>query len=231
MSGIIEERYESGERMDRFQDILKAIQAHEAAARQSRAEADRHYAEMTRLFRLLAESNQWQLPAAGACRIIQNGQVKYVTEEKAEQLCRDSKADLVLDCAHRRLRCIPAGSKKKKAIWIKPKWGWYKALFVGMSRPGLPFGNRRINAKFEGYTEISQRTLSHDIAGLTQLLQGGGTDGPYIYREQVSHEISESGWGYVFSDRRRYLIIEGQGEIGARLSTAGNSTINRPRAL
>ena len=197
--------------MNSVENNLKALQEGLAVEGQCLAQATRRHAESEKLLRALIESGGYRLPPAGACRIVENGKVKYVTEEKAEQLCHTSKANLVLDCVHRRLRCIPAGSKKKKAIWIKPKWGWYKALFVGMSRPGLPFGNRRINAKFVGHTEISPRTLSHDIAGLTQLLQGGGTEGPYLYREQVSHEISESGWGYVFSDRRRYLVIEGQG--------------------
>lgn len=194
--------------MQDFENILKAILAHSAAARQNCAEADTHCAEVERLLGALATAGKCQLPLAGAWRVIKDGKVRYVTEDEAEELCKGSKADLVLDCERRRLRYVPASSRKREPIWINLGWGWYKVLLVGLSKPGHPLGNRRINAWFPRHAEISPRTLSHNIAGLTKLLQGGGTKGPYIYREPVGSAVSDTGWGYLFDCRRKYLVIK-----------------------
>jgi len=191
------------------ENILKAVLAHAAAARQNCAAAHRQCAEMERLLGDLAAAGKCQQPLTGAWRIIENGKARYVTEDEAEELCERSRADLVLDCERRRLRCVPADSQKRGPIWIRLRWGWYKALFVGLSKPNRPFGNRRINARFPSHAGISPRTLSHHIAGLTRLLQGGGTKGPYIYREPVDSTVSATGWGYIFDSGRKYLVIEG----------------------
>lgn len=191
------------------QYLLRAMREHMAAAKQNRAEAERHDAEVERLIHALGRLTGGQLTPKGACRVIENHRVTFVTTEKAERLCQRSRADLVLDTACRRLRYVEKTGGRREQVWINNlRWGWYKALLVGMSRPGQPFGNRRINSRFPGYRPISSRTLSHDIAGLTKLIQGGGTEGPYIYRERVGPEVSDSGQGYVFTDRRRYLVIE-----------------------
>jgi hypothetical protein len=162
----------------------------------------------------LAAAGKCPPPLAGAWRCIENGKVRYVTEDDAEELCEGSKADLVLDCGRRRLRYVPANSQKRGPIWVNLRWGWYKALLVGMSKPDRSFGNRRINERFPRHAEISSRDLSHDIAGLTKLLQGGGTRGPYIHRERVSSAVSDTGWGYLFSSRWKYFVVEGNA-IGA----------------
>jgi hypothetical protein len=193
-----------------FENILKAVLAHVAAARQNCAEAQRHHAEIERLLCAPAEAGKFQSLRAGARRVIEDGKAAYVTEDKAEELCKGSKADLVLDCERRRLRYVPPNSQKQEPIWVNLGWGWYKVLLVGLSKPGRPFGNLQIEARFPA-ANISPRTLSHTIAGLTRLLQGGGTKGPYIYREPVGLAVSETGWGYLFSSRKNYLVIEGPG--------------------
>lgn len=194
--------------MTDLEDKLRTILEHAAAARQSCAEADRHCTAVERLLGELASAGKGQTPLARAWRIIENSRVRYVTEDEAEELREGSTADLVLDCERRRLRYVPADSRKRGPIWVNPKWGWFKALLVGMSKPGRPFGNLRINQVFSRHAEILPRTLSRDIAGLTKLLQNGGTKGPYILREHVDSSVSNTSWGYLFSSRWNYLVIE-----------------------
>jgi len=206
------------------------MREHMAAAKQNRAEADRHDAEVERLIHALGRLTGCQLLPEGAYRVFENGRVRFATKEEVERLCQSSNADLVLDVACRRLRYVQERGWRRKQVWVNNlRWGWYKALLVGMSRPGLPFGNCRINTRFSNYRSISPRTLSQDIAGLTKLLQGGGTEGPYIYRERVVPEVSDSGQGYVFTDRRRYLVIE-ETAHAALWSTPGHAAVNTQKA-
>lgn len=83
----------------------------------------------------------------------------------------------------------------------------YKVLKVGIRNRGFPFGNITINRTSKS-NPMSMRVLSQNIADITKLIQGGGTKGPYLWRQIVPREESDTGYGYVFAENYDYAIIE-----------------------
>ena len=140
-------------------------------------------------------------------KVIEDGRTRYVTEQELEDLCQSPKHDLILHGPKMMLRLPERGEKKKqkKDAWVPISWPDYKILLVGMSRPGWPFGNRSVMNIFP--VDLGVRSLTRYMANVTELVQDGGTKGPYVRAVSSVAEASDSGRGYVFNADRHYLVV------------------------
>ena len=144
----------------------------------------------------------------GPYRVIENGDIRYVSGKEAKKLIESAKAHLLLDVIRRRLRYVRMEKKgvRGRPKWTDVSWGIFKVLKVGMTEPDVPFGNLTIERVLGG--RMSCRTLSRYMADITKLIQGGGTKGPYVRHVSGIHDESQSGRGYVFDARFHYLVVE-----------------------
>lgn len=133
--------------------------------------------------------------SAAVCRqVIANGRPIKVAPAKLSQYLRRCKADLVVDLRNRPQVRLRHG---KTIRTILLEWADAPILRVGLNLPGSVFGHRLLRT-LEDNCEMNARSLTHRMAALTKVLQGGGTEGPFIQRMRVGLDISLTKWGYRF---------------------------------
>lgn len=162
------------------------------------------------LLQEIARVTHGEIPIVqGPYRVIENGEVRYVSLDEARRVMNSSEADLILDLSGRRLRYVRMSreGRKSTATWAYAPWPICKVLRVGLSRPGVAFGNLTLTESSRG-ASVTCRSLSRYMADITKLIQGGGTNGPYVRHVSGDHEESESGRAYLFDDRWHYLVVE-----------------------
>ena len=165
------------------------------------------FSKLLASFQSLSTTSDTDLRGAGELNVIDCGHSSYVTLAEADKLRKSPGYSLILDMPTCTLRITRLGkTKKSKPKWHKISWGQCKTLQVGMSQPGYAFGNY----SFPG--EIQTRTLSRYIAGITKLIQGGGTQGPYLRGVRGFCDNSETNNGYEFNPQYKYLVIQNMGQ-------------------
>lgn len=153
---------------------------------------------------------QIDLPSVqGPYRVTENGEARYVSADKARQVMKSSSAHLLLDVSGRRLRYVRISrrGRKRSPAWVYVSWPICKVLRVALSAPGKAFGNLTITQVGRG-TYVTCRSLSRYMADITRVIQGGGTNGPYVRHISAVREESESGRGYLFDPQWHYLVVE-----------------------
>ena len=140
-------------------------------------------------------------------QVVDNGNLRYRTEEEVKQICDQAMAHLILNVPRMQLRYKRIdNNKEQRPEWVSISWSMYKVLRVGLTKRGYPIGNKTINRYFNNH--ISMRALARYVADITKLIQGGGTKGPYLWRQPAPREESDTGYGYVFDEQFDYLVIE-----------------------
>jgi hypothetical protein len=140
---------------------------------------------------------------SGGCRVITGGRPRILPTSDVDDFVLNCGADLILDVRNRQLQVGHNGGQSDHTL----AWAVLMPLRVGMAWPGQPFGNRTIGRRFPGI-KLTPRSLSRHITEITKAIQGGGTEGPYLYRVRVDSNDSDTLWGYQFSTRWRYVVVE-----------------------
>lgn len=144
-------------------------------------------------------------------KVVDNGCARKVTREEAEGLWAKHQADLVFDVRKSALKYMPRGKvrTRKGKVWHVPPVLHYVLKFA-LSNPSTPLGDASVSRLLPGEHSISQAALRKQICMLTKRIQGGGTDGPYLFHTTwASADVSSTGWAYFFEepDDFSYLVI------------------------
>ena len=141
-------------------------------------------------------------------RVTENGIARLVNAQEMQTIAETSSADLLFMGHEQRLRFVGRdGGAISAPAWASLSLSLSRILHLGLTNPGGPFGNKSYN-RLTLAVSIKPATLSRYIYQLTSLIQGKGTDGPYLYRVSHVPHVSSTSFGYRFDDRWRYILIE-----------------------
>jgi len=142
--------------------------------------------------------------------VITDGNREFVEKEKVEEIWQNLPADFILDRAARCL-WVKKGDRHQKFELAPGKvyWGLEKVLYVGMARPGTPFGHRDALRQFPKDLGVGTvGTLRRYVCKIRNMLGDSGKDNKILRTVTIDRTSSETGIGYVFDSNWSYIVIE-----------------------
>jgi len=141
--------------------------------------------------------------------VIENGKQRPATEEQVRALRDNWRGEFLLDVPAREFRIRATAGRK--TLPLGPGGlhrGLEQVLLLGMSKPGRAFGDVRLQEVFGVAAGIAgPETLSHYVHALRKKIGDKAWKSKYIVTVAVDGSVSQSGHGYAFNPRWRYLVI------------------------